>query len=24
VLQHAPVHFWNHQDAYVVMKPLQG
>ena len=24
VLQHASAHFWNHQDAYVVMKPLQG
>ena len=24
VLQHAPVHFRNHQEAYVVMKPLQG
>ena len=22
LLQHAPVHFWNHQDAYVVAKPL--
>ena len=22
VLQHAGAHFWNHQDAYVVMKPL--
>jgi SAM-dependent methyltransferase len=22
LLQHAPVHFWNHQDAYVVQKPL--
>ena len=23
LLQHAPVHFWNHQDAYVVQKPLK-